>query len=316
MISSSSLFPVSLMYAEDLGELSEDIYFVKHNSDPDRSVEVGVAHLMLHNKPATLGPVVLVHGSFSNRGFWITRNGIGMARYLLEQGYDVWLMEHRGHGITPRNKDYLNNSVERYVLYDVPAVNEFIQEKTDKKPFWLGHSLGGVMIAAAVAAELLTLENSRGMVLFGTQTIRRPWYLWIPLVATLMRLKVSRKGELDGRQLRIGPENEPAGVIKEFISQNSWFSSWQLKSKALKLIPAWQKANGLPLLAVAGAIDKSDSAQACIKFANKYGGDKDILLLGKTEGFERDYGHVDMVVSKAAAKEVWPKISEWLGKQS
>lgn len=317
MISSSSLFPVSLMYAEDLGELSEDIYFVKHNRDSDRSVEVGVAHLMLHNKPATLGPVVLVHGSFSNRGFWITRNGIGMARYLLEQGYDVWLMEHRGHGITPRNKDYLNNSVERYVLYDVPAVNEFIQEKTDKKPFWLGHSLGGVMIAAAVAAELLTTENSRGMVLFGTQAIRRPWYLWIPLVATLMRLKVSRKGELDGRALRIGPENESAGIIKEYISHNSWFTSWQLKSKALKLLPAWRKASsGIPLLAVAGSIDKTDPAKACIKFAKLYGGSKDILKLGKAEGFERDYGHVDMVVSKSAAKEVWPKVSQWLRNQS
>lgn len=316
MISSSALFPVSLMYAEDLGELSEDIYFVKHNRDSDRSVEVGVAHLMMHNQPATLGPVVLVHGSFSNRGFWLSRKGIGMARYLLEQGYDVWLMEHRGHGVTPRNKDYLNNSVERYVLYDVPAVNEFIIEKTEQKPFWIGHSLGGVMIAAAVAAELLTLENSRGMVLFGTQAVRRPWYLWIPLVATLMRIKVSRKGELDGRALRIGPENEPAGVIKEYVSQNSWFATWRLKSKALKLLPAWRKASGLPLLAVTGQIDKSDPAKACIKFANKYGGHKDILNLSKAAGFERDYGHVDMVVSKPAAKEVWPKVAQWLKNQA
>lgn len=315
MISSSSLFPVSLMYAEDLGKLSEDIYFVKHNRDPDRSVEVGVAHLMLHDKPATRGPVVLVHGSFSNRGFWITRNGIGMARYLLEQGYDVWLMEHRGHGITPRNKDYLNNSIERYVYHDVPAVNDFIQEKTGEKPFWLGHSMGGVMIAAAVAVNLLTTENCRGMVLFGTQTISRPNYLWIPLVATFMRLKVKRKGELDGRQLRIGPENEPAGVLREYLANNSWFSSWQFFEKGLKLLPLWKQASGLPLLAVAGRIDKSDPAQACIKFANKYGGDKDILLLGKAEGFERDYGHVDMVVSKSAAKEVWPKVSQWLDKQ-
>lgn len=315
MISSSAHFPVSLMYAEDLGQLSEDIYFVKHNRDPDRSVEVGVAHLMLHDKPATLGPVVLVHGSFSNRGFWITRNGIGMARYLLEQGYDVWLMEHRGHGITPRNKDYINNTVERYVLYDVPAVNEFVQEKTGLNPFWLGHSLGGVMIASAVAANLLNKDNCRGMVLFGTQAISRPKYLWVPLIATIMRMKVNRKGELDGRQLKIGPENEPAGVIKEYIAQNSWFSSWQLKSKALKLLPAWRKANDLPLLAVAGSIDKSDPAKACLKFAKLYAGSTDYLKLGKAEGFTRDYGHVDMVVSKAAAKEVWPKVSQWLGNQ-
>lgn len=315
MKSSSSLFPVSLMYAEDLGELSEDIYFVKHNRDPDKSVEVGVAHLMLHNKPATRGPVVMVHGSFSNRGFWITRKGIGLARYLLDQGYDVWLMEHRGHGITPRNKDYFNNTVERYVLHDVPAVNEFVQEKSGQKPFWLGHSLGGVMIASAVAASLLTDDNSRGMVLLGTQTVSRPKYLWAPLVATAVRLKASIKGELDGRKLNIGPENEPAGVIKEFVEQNTWFGRWKLASQELPLMPAWNVVNSIPLLAIAGADDKSDPAKACLKFANSYGGSKECLLLGTQQGYSRNFGHVDMVVSKAAAKEVWPKIGEWLNKQ-
>jgi hypothetical protein len=34
--------------------------------------------------------------------------------------------------------------------------------------------------------------------------------------------------------------------------------------------------------------------------------------LGQAQGFSHDYGHVDMLVSKAAQAEVWPQIQRWL----
>ena len=34
--------------------------------------------------------------------------------------------------------------------------------------------------------------------------------------------------------------------------------------------------------------------------------------LGKADGFSQDYGHVDMLVSKGAQKEVWPLLAAWL----
>ena len=34
-------------------------------------------------------------------------------------------------------------------------------------------------------------------------------------------------------------------------------------------------------------------------------------MLSKEEGLSKDYGHVDMIVSKEAAEEVWPSIAEW-----
>lgn len=313
MKSSSELFPVSLLRAEALGDLSEDVYLVKHNRDPDRSVQVAVSHLGLAGVTPTAGPVVLVHGSFTNRGFWLSDKGEGMARYLLEQGFDVWLLEQRGHGLSPRNQDYINNTLERYVLHDVPAVNEFVAEKSGRQPFWIGHSLGGVIIASAVAAGLLNDSNCRGLALLGTQALRRPAYLWLPLVGLVMRGLVRRRGELDGRRMGIGPENEPAGLINEYLARHSWFGSWQLKSTRQKLLPGWKGPQTLPLLAVVAAADTSDPASYCKRFAQMYGGEqKDILLLGKAGGFSRSYGHVDMVVSKDAAAEVWPRLSDWL----
>ena len=312
MKSSSELFPVSLLKAEAFGELSEDVYLVKHNRDHDKSVEVAVSHLMLTERKATLGSIVLVHGSFTNRGFWISRKGEGLAKHLLEQGFDVWLMEHRGHGNSPRNQEYFHNTVERYVLHDLAAVNEFVQEKSGDVPFWLGHSLGGVMIASAIASGVLTAENCRGQILLGTQVQERPKYLFIPFVGTLLKFKVKRKGELSGRELKIGPENEPAGVIVEYLQRYRWFKGWRFYSTAQRLQPAWNTGTAVPLLAIAGMADKTDSAKACKKFAEQYGGPTSLLMLGKAHGFERNYGHVDMVVSKGAAQEVWPRISAWL----
>ncbi len=313
MKSSSELFPVSLFRAEVLGELSEDVYLVKHNRDPDRSVQIAVSHLALRNRRPDRGPVILLHGSFSNRGFWLSDKGEGLARYLLEQGFDVWVMEQRGHGLSPRNQDYLRNTLERYVLHDVPAVNAFVREKTACKPVWVGHSLGGVIIASAVAAGQLTPAECSGMALLGAQAVRRPWYLWLPLVGPVLRLLVRRKGELDGRDLGIGPENEPAGLINEYLARHSWFGRWQLKSTRQRLLPAWKQGSELPMLAVIAAADKSDPARSCRRFYELYGGaDKEQMLLGTVTGFSRDYGHVDMVVSKEAAQEVWPRIGDWL----
>lgn len=313
MKSSSALFPVSLLRADILGELSEDVYLVKHNRDKDKSVEVAVSHLSLKNRTPSNGPLVLVHGSFTNRGFWLSRKGEGMARYLLEQGFDLWLMEHRGHGNSPRNDDYRHNTVERYALFDLPAVNEFVQEKSGQIPAWVGHSLGGVMIAAALAAGALHPNNCRAMVLFGTQVIKRPAYLWVPFMRLRMKLKAARQDELYGRALRIGPENEPFGIIKEFVDRYKLFGGWRFAQSKINLLPLWQKDLGVPLLNVAGVADTTDPVNGCQRFGELYGGgNKENLLLGKVQGFSRDYGHIDMVVSKDAACEVWPRISAWL----
>ncbi|MDK2778894.1 MAG: alpha/beta hydrolase [Pseudomonadota bacterium] len=315
MKSSSELFPVSLLRADALGDLTEDVYLIKHNRDPDTSVQVAVSHLGYAGKPHTGQPVILLHGSFTNRGFWLSGKGEGLARYLLDAGFDVWLMEMRGHGLSPRNTDYRNNTLERYVLHDLPAVTEFVHEQTEQLPVWMGHSLGGVAISSAVAGGQLSDSNCLGMVLLGTQTLRRPLYRWIPLTGTLIRTRVSMKGEVDGRDVGIGPENEPAAVINEHLRRQGVFGSWQFAAAGKKLLPSWKAFHKLPLLALAAAGDQTDPLRHCVKFADLYGGErKEIIQLGKASGFSLDYDHVGMIVSPEAAAEVWPRISDWLTK--
>ncbi|HLD64490.1 MAG TPA: alpha/beta fold hydrolase, partial [Pseudomonas sp.] len=104
MQSSSDLFPVALMSAEFRGDLSEDVYRLKPGNSPDPSVELALTRLGLARSDLSVQegprgvPVVLVHGSFSNRRFWYSPKGLGLGPFLARAGFDVWIVEMRGHG--------------------------------------------------------------------------------------------------------------------------------------------------------------------------------------------------------------------------
>ncbi|NRA25232.1 MAG: alpha/beta fold hydrolase [Oleispira sp.] len=314
MKSSSQFFPVSLLKADVIGDLTDDVYLIKHGRDQDLSVQIALSHIGIYGQSNTgKQPVVLVHGSFSNRGFWLSSQGVGLARYLVEAGYDVWLMEMRGHGLSPRNQAYKDNSLEQYALSDVPAINQFVIEKTGLKPVWLGHSLGGVLISTAIAAGGLPEIEVAAIALLGTQVVRRRWYLQIPFVTSIGKLWFSFNPEMDGRKLKIGPENEPAGIAKEYLRWLGFLGRWRLRENKTPLLAKWQGVD-IPVFAMVGKDDISDPAKYCQRFFELCGSDEKVFkLLAKEEGFSRDYGHVDMVVSKDAAKEVWPELTDWLG---
>ena len=312
MKSSSQFFPVSLFKADVNGDLTDDVYLIKHSLDKDPSVQIALSHIGIYGQ-ASKGkqPIVLVHGSFTNRGFWLSSQGIGFARYLVEAGFDVWLMEMRGHGLSPRNLQYKNNNLEQYATSDVPSVNKFVIEKTGLKPIWLGHSMGGVLISTALAAGTLVDFDVAGVAFLGTQVVRRRWNLQIPFVTSFGKAWFSFKPEMDGRKLKVGPENEPAGIAKEYLRWLGLLGRWRFRNNKASLMTGWKGVN-IPLFSMVGQDDQSDPAKYCRKFHELSGSEnKKFKLLSKSEGYCRDFGHVDMIVSKDAAKEVWPELAAW-----
>ncbi|MGB9340223.1 MAG: alpha/beta fold hydrolase, partial [Polyangiales bacterium] len=74
----------------------------------------------------TAGAVVLVHGTFCQRSFWVSDKGLGLGPYLLERGYDVWIPEARGHGRSPRDERFRSWSAEDQMQFDLPAVQRLV----------------------------------------------------------------------------------------------------------------------------------------------------------------------------------------------
>lgn len=310
MQSSSTQFPVALLSAERRGDLSEDVYRIKAANSPDVSVELAVTRLGLADQAQAQGvPVILLHGSFSNRRFWYSPKGIGLGAALARAGFDVWIPEMRGHGLSPRNRNWQHNRVADYAHYDLPVIGAFVREQAGQAPHWLGHSLGGTTLAAALGGGYLGADLVASAALFGAQVSRVYWPLKVPPVAWGAKLVIKRFAHISGSRLKRGPEDEPIGLALESLRWNGLFGRFGEKGND------WWAGLAkvqVPLLAVAGAGDFQDPVWACRKLFEQFGGDsKQFLRLGREEGFDA-FGHVDMLVSKAAQAQVWPLVSGWL----
>lgn len=311
MQSSSELFPVALISAELRGDLSEDVYLLKPNNSNDYSVELALTRLGLSGADGVRGvPVVLLHGSFSNRRFWYSPKGIGLGAYLARAGFDVWIAEMRGHGLSPRNEAYRHNNVTQYVRYDLPAIAAFIREQTGQAAHWMGHSLGGVILAAALGGGYLDERHACSAALFGSQVSRVYWPLKIPPVEWGARLLLKMAPYLSGRRLKRGPEDEPIGIALESLRWHGLFGGFRERDNDWW---AGLAKVSLPVLAVTAEADRMDPPWACRELLQQCSGAVTAFLcLSRQSGFSSDYGHVEMLVSKEAQHEVWPVAEHWL----
>ena len=314
MQSSSKLFPVALVSAELHGDLTEDIYRLKPGNSPDASVELVLTRLGQFNDSSTgRVPVILLHGSFSNRRFWYSPKGNGLGAFLARAGFDVWLAETRGHGLSPRNKRYRLNTVADYARYDLPAIADFVAEKSGQTPHWIGHSMGGITLAAAVGGKYLNEQQVASLALFGSQVSRTYWPLKVPPLAWTGKALLKRFEVISGPRLERGPEDEPIGVGIESLRWHGLFGRFGDKQSDWWAGMAEAK---MPLLAVSARGDREDPAWACRKLFEQFGSpDKRFILLGREDGYSDDYGHIEMLVSKAAIQEVWPMVAKWLRDQ-
>nr|WP_314489515.1 alpha/beta fold hydrolase [uncultured Pseudomonas sp.] len=310
MQSSSALFPVALLSAERRGDLSEDVYRIKAGKAADPSVELAVTRLGRVEQAAPHGvPVILLHGSFSNRRFWFSPKGLGLGAFLARAGFDVWIPEMRGHGLSPRNRQWRGNRVADYAQEDLPLIAAFVAEKAGRAPHWIGHSLGGTTLAAALGGGYLPAEQVASVALFGTQVSRAHWALKVPPLVWIARLALRRFAQLSGSRLKRGPEDEPIGLALETLRWHGLFGRFGEKGNDWWAGLAQVE---VPVLAVAGAGDFNDPAWACRRLLEQMGGPhRQFLCLDKAQGFEA-FGHIDMLVSKAAQAQVWPLVEAWL----
>ncbi|SQF97924.1 esterase/lipase/thioesterase family protein [Paucimonas lemoignei] len=315
MQSSSNLFPVALISAERCGDLIEDVYRLKPATSPDYSVEIAVTRLGLVAQPDVRGvPVILLHGSFSNRRFWYSPKGVGLGAYLARAGFDVWIPEMRGHGLSARNQAYRQNRVADYARYDLPAIAAFVHEQSGQIPHWIGHSLGGTTLAAALGGQHLGPESAASVALFGSQVSRDYWPLKIPPVQWAGRMLLKPFDHISGARFKRGPEDEPIGLVLESLRWHGLFGRFGDRETDW-----WAGLSRVevPVLAVAAMGDFQDPVWACRKLFDQIGSPRrQFLCLGRKQGFSEDFNHVQMLVSKSAQREVWPLVKDWLDQGS
>jgi len=292
---------------QTLGDMPVQVFWIHAG----RSAEISLTRVKPARDTSHTTPVLLVHGNFSHRGFWISPKGIGLGPFLSQQGYDAWIVELRGHGLSPKGKGFRRITAEDHIKHDLPAAVDHIVQSTGKPLFLVGHSAGGIFIAASLSAGWLDLDRILGIALFGTQLAYGERFIKIPPLAWLSSCLLRLLGRIPASRLGLGPEDEPAGEFLEFISWKKWKGQWENKDG----FSYWDGLSKVstPVLGVAAARDKNDPPEGCEQFLEAFGSeDREFILLAKSRGFSKDYDHVGMVVSKEAAQEVWPLLASWM----
>ncbi len=248
-------------------------------------------------------PVIFLPGMFSNRHFWMSAKGIGLAAQLASVGHDCWLVERRGTGISPRHSS-ARCGLDETVQIDLPMIQQRVASDSSLPAYWIGHSFGGVAISLAVATTL-NQDRVAGLVLFasqfevGKQSLRWPGRIFTQCISRMY-------GYFPARRLGLGPENEPVAAIDDACK-------WTTRACRDQSMQQMLAGIHCPVMALVGAADKVDPAAGCEKFiSHMSSNDKTYCLAGKAHGFKEDYNHPGIVVSKSAAFEIWPKVGEWM----
>lgn len=112
-------------------------------------------------------PVVLFHGLSVNAEMWDlpdvdtkTFRYRSLASMLDEAGYDVWMVNFRGHGrkgcLSEAPEGIDDWSVDDFILFDVPAALEHVAQVSGHKPFAIGQSMGAMSLAGyLIGAETM-----------------------------------------------------------------------------------------------------------------------------------------------------------------
>lgn len=225
MKSSSQYFPVALLSAEYKEGIYEDVYSLKPNTSTDNTVEIALVRL--HSEQISRGhPLLLVHDAFSNHWQWLDYGIGGVAGALVRAGYDVWLMDWRGHGLSSRNQRPALNTLDAMAEFDLPPVIQFIEEKTAQLPTLISQGYGCEMLLQHSAVR----QYPANVVLLDAAPIWPRRVFWIPGVKAWRQLRLGwrRWHRKEGRE-----EIEPATLFRQLLRRQGWFGRWRAYDKAL-----------------------------------------------------------------------------------
>ncbi len=263
--------------------------------------------LCLHQLEATgkcVGTVVLAHGMFSN--YRVCR---GLAKYLTSLSFECWLVDFQGHGAS--DKPQVEPDFESMSLQDTAAILAFMKQHQSGPLWWVGHSGGGLSILMYLSRHADRQSDLAGIVTIASQATDAGYSFTRRSLLKLSSVVISLLGVAPGRLLGLGPENEFARVMLQWIDW-SLAGSWTGKDR-FDYLQQLSTVN-LPILSLAAHADKFIApVSGCNRIYRRVGSaDKTFIVFGKKNGYLEDYTHARVVSSRNASVDVWPVIAQWL----
>ena len=265
-------------------------------------------------------PVFMLHGAIENGKIFYSNSGKGLAPFLAQNGYDVFVADLRGRGqSSPKINRHSKYGQTESILYEIPAFIEKIKEiKGNVKQIWIGHSWGGVLLLSYLARSRQT-DQVKSMVFFGSKrriniksfkkfyTIDIMWNLVPRIIKPLY-------GYLPALELKIGSDNETNKShrqSREWVKMKNWMDTddgfnynEQLKNITLP-----------PTLYLTGKNDDvlchPRDMQLLINEIGEHH-PKEYKIIGKENGYLHDYDHINLLTHPNAINDHFKMVLEWI----
>jgi pimeloyl-ACP methyl ester carboxylesterase len=295
-------------------------------------------------------PVILCHGLGANRYNMDFGGDYSLAKYLHGHGFDVWVAELRGTGLSshPRlfSRQQYGFSFDDFAWRDAPAIVAAVREKTGApRVFWVGHSMGGLLAYVFLQGPLS--ESLKGVVAISSpgRFVRTAVYALFRQWARIASLWTAIHLEAIGRffapyitllpefilRTTINPSNMEPSVIRRacanlaanisrgvFMQFSDWMERGDIFDQSLRRnYTEGLKGVTTPMYLIAGggdALVPPDSVELVYRLLPE--GDKTFKRFSLADGARADYGHGDIILGVTAREEVWPTIAEWLEKRA
>jgi len=263
-------------------------------------------------------PVFMIHGVIENGLIFYTKKGKGLACYLAEQGFDVYVADMRGRGeSTPKINKYADYGQFETITQDIPRFINYIIEETQQKVHLVAHSWGGVLLASALARTPELIKNIRSKTCFGTKrmvTVKSLEKLFkINIVWNNLAIKLANKrGFLDAKGYGMGSDNETKKSLADSIV---WTKKgcWHDPRDGFDYFQAAKLIDWPPTWHFTGSKDKVLGHATDVNiFIKEYNPKAKFTLLSKPSGNMHNYDHINILTHPDAINDHFPLLVDWL----
>lgn len=287
-----------------------------------QSLYINDGHHQLHLRHISKNdngvPVLLLHGTIENGKIFYTESGKGLACFLAKHGFNVFVADFRGKGLSiPNVQDDPNHGQHELITKDIPLFLDYISERCQQKIHVICHSWGGVLFASSLARYPELANQVASNVCFGTKrsiyqkSIRKFLkvnVLWNRIAPFLAR----KKGYVDAVKLKFGADNESRQFLLqsiEWVKRNQWrdpFDGFDYHGAAKNI--SWPDT-----WHITGINDHllghADDVKAFIAESNP---NAKFSLLSQQSGNALNYDHIDILTDPLTVTDHFPQVVDWL----
>ncbi|WP_085296867.1 alpha/beta fold hydrolase [Cognaticolwellia mytili] len=267
-------------------------------------------------------PIFMLHGLIENGRIFYTEKGKGLACFLAEQGFDVYVADLRGRGkSTPSINAKSSFGQYEAITRDIPLFLEKIQTLNVQKIHLIAHSWGGVLLSSFLARYPKWLDKIHSKTCFGTKRVVTARTLEAHIKLGIFWRYIAPKlakigGYLDAKKFRFGSDNETKQSLKESIT---WVipGQWQDQSDGFNYFDAAQTLTWPPTWHFTGIKDYALGHQQDVQlFIEECGNHRaKFSVLSKQAGSYVDYDHINILTHPHTVNDHFPILANWLLEQ-